>query len=187
MTSQSPLILKFYAPPLVGDDRRTIAAVHRLERALTGLRLEWRVKERRRLAALPNREVWLTEAATHGELPMICNGDERYPVMISGNDQSAYVSPGGRPQFQIHAELPLDAAVVAAAAEMLEGVAESTLAFWGHATPEAAALDIDVLLAAQALRLGSSPLVATTNPKHLSQFIPALPWTDINPGVFRIS
>ncbi|MFY0581285.1 DUF5953 family protein [Cystobacter fuscus] len=142
MTTQSPLILKVYAPPLVGDDRRTIAAVHSLERALTGLRLEWRVNERRRLAALPNRDAWLAEAATHGELPMVCNGDERYPVMISGNDQSAYVSPGGRPQFQIHAELPLDAAVVAAAAEMLEGVAEGTLAFWGHATPDAAALDI---------------------------------------------
>jgi predicted nucleic acid-binding protein len=57
----------------------------------------------------------------------------------------------------------------------------------GRPTAEAAALDIDVLLAAQALRFGTSALVATTNPKHLSQFVPALPWTDINPGIFRIS
>jgi predicted nucleic acid-binding protein len=57
----------------------------------------------------------------------------------------------------------------------------------GRPTADATALDIDVLLAAQALRLGSSALVATTNPKHLSQFVQALPWTDISPGTFRIS
>lgn len=57
----------------------------------------------------------------------------------------------------------------------------------GRPTAEATALDIDVLLAAQALGIGSSPLVATTNPKHLSQFVPALLWTDINPGIFQIS
>jgi predicted nucleic acid-binding protein len=57
----------------------------------------------------------------------------------------------------------------------------------GRPTADAMALDIDVLLAAQALRLGRSPVVATTNPKHLSQFVPALHWTDINPGVFRVS
>lgn len=55
----------------------------------------------------------------------------------------------------------------------------------GRPTAEASALDIDVLLAAQALRFGSSPLVATTNPKHLSQFLQARPWADISPSVFR--
>jgi predicted nucleic acid-binding protein len=56
----------------------------------------------------------------------------------------------------------------------------------GRPTADATALDIDVLLAAQAHRIGNSALVATTNPKHLSQFVPALPWTDINPDIFRI-
>jgi len=142
MTFQNPLIINVYAPALVGDDNRTLAAVHGLERALPGLRLEWRVTERRRLAALPQRDTWLTEEATRGEFPMVCNNDERYPVMISGLQRSAYESPGGRPQFQVHAKLPLDAAVITAAADVLEAVAEGTRAFWGHATPDGASGDI---------------------------------------------
>ena len=54
----------------------------------------------------------------------------------------------------------------------------------GRPTADATALDIDVLLSAQALRCGRSPVVATTNPKHLSQFLPALHWTDISPSTF---
>ncbi|HTA47533.1 MAG TPA: hypothetical protein VK789_34065 [Bryobacteraceae bacterium] len=54
----------------------------------------------------------------------------------------------------------------------------------GRPTADATALDIDVLLAAQALRLGRSPIVATTNPKHLAQFVPAQLWTDIAPSTF---
>jgi hypothetical protein len=142
MTTRNRLVLTIYAPPLVGDDNRTLAAVHGLERALPGLRLEWRVTEKRRLAVLPQRDAWLTEATTRGEFPMVCNGDERYPVMISGMDRFASESPGGRPQLQVQAELPLDAAVIAVAAEMLVRVAEGARAFWGHATPDAAALDI---------------------------------------------
>ena len=56
----------------------------------------------------------------------------------------------------------------------------------GRPTADATALDIDVLLAAQALRVGGTPIVATTNQKHLSQFISALHWTDISPNVFRV-
>ena len=142
MTSRPPLILNVYAPALVGDDNRTLAAVHGLEQALPGLRMEWRVTERRRLAALPQRDAWLSEAATRGEFPLVCNGDENYPVIISGRHRSAYVSPGGRPQLQVHAKLPLDAAVITAAADVLEAVGEGTRAFWGQATPDDAALDI---------------------------------------------
>ncbi|MFL5357325.1 DUF5953 family protein [Archangium sp.] len=142
MTTRNRLVLTVYAPPLASDGNRTLAAVHGLERALPGLRLEWRVTERRRLAALPQRDAWLAEATTRGEFPLVCNGDERYPVMISGHHESAYVSPGGRPQLQVHAKLPLDTAVIAAAGNVLEYVAEGACAFWGHATPDAAALDI---------------------------------------------
>ncbi|RYZ42989.1 MAG: hypothetical protein EOO71_05660 [Myxococcaceae bacterium] len=142
MTTRGPLILNVYAPALVGDDNRTLAAVHGMEKALLGLRLEWRVTERRRLAALPQRDAWLTEEATRGEFPMVCNNDERYPVMISGRHRSAYVSPGGRPQLQVHAKLPLDAAVIAAAVDVLEAVAEGARAFWGQATPDGASGDI---------------------------------------------
>ena len=54
----------------------------------------------------------------------------------------------------------------------------------GRPTADATALDIDVLLVAQALRVVGSPVVATTNPKHLSQFVPALHWTEISPNIF---
>jgi predicted nucleic acid-binding protein len=51
----------------------------------------------------------------------------------------------------------------------------------GRPTAEAAALDIDVLVAAQVLSFADSAdlIVATTNPKHLAQFIPAKNWDEI--------
>jgi predicted nucleic acid-binding protein len=55
----------------------------------------------------------------------------------------------------------------------------------GRPTADATALDIDVLLAAQALRMVGAPIIATTNQKHLAQFISARHWTDISPNVFR--
>ncbi|HVW11848.1 MAG TPA: PIN domain-containing protein [Bryobacteraceae bacterium] len=54
----------------------------------------------------------------------------------------------------------------------------------GRPTADAMALDIDVLLAAQALRMGGAPVIATTNQKHLSQFISARHWSDIEPTTF---
>ena len=54
----------------------------------------------------------------------------------------------------------------------------------GRPTADATALDIDVLLAAQALRIGGAPVIATTNQKHLSQFVSAFHWTDISPKLF---
>jgi predicted nucleic acid-binding protein len=56
----------------------------------------------------------------------------------------------------------------------------------GRPTADAMALDIDVLLAAQALQMGGTPIIATTNQKHLSQFTSARHWTDISPNVFRV-
>jgi predicted nucleic acid-binding protein len=52
----------------------------------------------------------------------------------------------------------------------------------GRPTASPHALDIDVLIAAQALALGASPselVIATTNRKHLSQFVDARDWTEI--------
>jgi predicted nucleic acid-binding protein len=54
----------------------------------------------------------------------------------------------------------------------------------GRPTADAMTLDINVLLAAQTLRVAGSPVVATTNPKHLSQFVPALHWAEISPNIF---
>ena len=54
----------------------------------------------------------------------------------------------------------------------------------GRPTAEPKALDIDVILAAQALSFGpasSDVVVATSNPKHLSQFVTAYNWSEILP------
>lgn len=54
----------------------------------------------------------------------------------------------------------------------------------GKPTAEAKALDIDVLIAAQALsftKIRSSVVIATTNVRHLSQFAEARHWKEIVP------
>jgi hypothetical protein len=142
MTKQPTLILIVYAPALVGDDGRTLAVVHGIERALPGVRLEWKLSTAGRPIALPRRDGWLAEASARGKFPVLCNGDESYPVTVTGWGSFARQSAGGQPQFEVHAELPLDAASIAAAADLLEGVAEGARAFWGRATPDGAALDI---------------------------------------------
>jgi predicted nucleic acid-binding protein len=56
----------------------------------------------------------------------------------------------------------------------------------GLPTSDPKELDVDVILAAQALNLGVPPddlVVATTNVRHLSRFVNARLWTDISPGV----
>jgi hypothetical protein len=113
-----------------------------MELALPGLRLEWEINKEGRPIHLPHREAWLTEAATRGKLPLLCNGDESYPVTLSGMRRFASASAGGQPQLQIHAKLPEDAAVLRAAADVLEAVAEGARAFWGRATPDDASVDI---------------------------------------------
>ena len=131
-----------YAPALVGNDGRTLAIVQGMERALPGLRLGWEVSEDGRLSELPERDTWLVEGAKDGEFPLVCNGDESFPVTIYGLQTSARQAPGRQPLLDVHAKLPLNAAVTTAAAELLERIAESARAFWGRATPDAAALDI---------------------------------------------
>ncbi|MBN8228746.1 hypothetical protein JYK02_14655 [Corallococcus macrosporus] len=142
MTTRSSLILNAYASELVDKDERTIAAVHGLERALPGLRLESGVTEARKIAILPRRDEWLAKATTRREFPLVCNGDERFPVMISGLLTPAAQSPARQPLLDVQAELPLVPAVITVAANVIEAVADGVRAFWGHATPEGAALDI---------------------------------------------
>jgi predicted nucleic acid-binding protein len=54
----------------------------------------------------------------------------------------------------------------------------------GRPTADAKDLDVDVILAAQALSFGPAPsdvVIATSNEKHLSQFITAQNWNEILP------
>nr|WP_128797858.1 DUF5953 family protein [Corallococcus coralloides] len=135
MTTRKRLTLIVYGPALLVDDSRPVAIVNGLEKALPSLRLEWEVGEGGRLIALPRRDEWLLASIEDGGFPLICNGDESYPVTVNGRDRSELFSPGGQAQFEVHAKLPLDAPVIAAAAALLEAVAEGARAFWGHASP----------------------------------------------------
>ncbi|WP_338034363.1 DUF5953 family protein [Hyalangium minutum] len=138
MTQERTLILITYAPALVGKDGRTVDVIHGMEKALPGLRLKWRLSAGGRPIPLPQRDEWLLASIEDGEFPIVCNGDVSYPVTVFGSEKSGLVSPGGQPLFEVHAKMPLDVAVIAATAAVLEAVAEGARAFWGSATPYAA-------------------------------------------------
>ncbi|WP_404363314.1 DUF5953 family protein [Corallococcus coralloides] len=142
MTTQKKLAIIVYAPALVGKDRRTVDSVHGLEKALPDLRLEWRLSKSGRPIALPQRDAWLIESIAEGGFPIVCNGDQRYPVTVWGRGRDGLFSAGGQSQFEVHAKLPLDEPVIASAAAVLEGMAEGARALWGRATPYEAAVDI---------------------------------------------
>ncbi|MCY1047224.1 DUF5953 family protein [Corallococcus sp. bb12-1] len=142
MTTRKRLGIIVYAPALVGNDGRSLAVVHGMERALPGLRLEWKVSEDGQLIALPQRDAWLEEETKEGGFQLVCNGDEGYPVTVYGLQTPGSQAPGGQPLLDVHAKLPLDEAMSAAAPGLLESVAEGALALWGHATPSKAAVEI---------------------------------------------
>ncbi|HLL02456.1 MAG TPA: DUF5953 family protein [Myxococcaceae bacterium] len=139
---ENTLGIKVHAPALVGDDGRPVAVVHAMERALPGLRLEWTVSDDHQLIHLPQRDVWLAQAKRNGGFPLVCNNDEHYPVMISGLALSARSGAGGQALLDVHAKVPLDAGMIAAAAALLEAIAEGARAFWGQATPFEAGVEI---------------------------------------------
>ena len=142
MTKQRTLNLIAYAPALVGKDGRAVDVIHGLEEALPSLRLRWRLSDSGRPIPLPQRDAWLVESIEDGEFPIVCNGDASYPVTVDGRERSGLFSPGGQPQFEVHAKMPLDEPVIASAAAVLEAVAEGARAFWGSSAPDATALDI---------------------------------------------
>ncbi|RKH11450.1 hypothetical protein D7X74_25525 [Corallococcus sp. CA047B] len=142
MTTRSSLVLIVYAPALVGNDGRTLGVVQGLERAFPGVRMEWKLSKEGQPVALPQRDVWLAEAAASGKFPLVCNGDERYPVTLYGLETSAHDASGGQALLDVHAGMPLDTAGIAVAPAVLEGVAEGALSFWGHATPSGVAAEI---------------------------------------------
>ncbi|WP_020473149.1 PIN domain-containing protein [Zavarzinella formosa] len=72
--------------------------------------------------------------------------------------------------------LPLTTAAMRLAAELWAQVRNA-----GLATAHQQALDGDVILAAQALTLGSPLIVATGNLSHISRFVPAGLWQNITP------
>ena len=140
--TQNPLGIIVYAPALVSDDKRPLAIVHGMERAFPGLRLEWTVSDEHQLVSLPQRDSWLFQEMANGGFPLLCNRDESYPVTVFGLETPSLIGPGGQPLFHVHAQLPRDATVIAAAAALLEAIAEGAHALWGEATPFNAGVDI---------------------------------------------
>jgi hypothetical protein len=176
MTTRARLHLHVFAPALTSNDGRPLAAVEGMERALPGLRLAWRLSEAGRPIALPKREAWLAESAAGGEFGLLCNGDESYPVTVSGRRESARSSPGGEPLLLVHAKLPQDEAVVAAAADMLEHVAEGVRARWGVMAPG----PVRLVIAAQ-----TGPKLGRPEGPPLGLPALKLPWNIRSPKVPR--
>lgn len=131
-----------YAPTLIEDDGRPVAVVHGIESALPGIRLEWTVSDDRQMVPLSQRDSWLAQETRDGGFPFICNNDLKYPVMVSGREYLPRSGSDGRPLLEVHAKLPLDAGGIAAAADVLERIAEGARAFWGEAKPEGLAITI---------------------------------------------
>ncbi|WP_414639384.1 DUF5953 family protein [Archangium sp.] len=87
----------------------------------------------------------------NGAFPFLCNDDDNHVVTLTGWESPA--GPCDEPQLEVHARLPVNATVVAAAMGVLEAVAEGACAWWGHMTPLRAAGDI----AEQMAGLGDAP------------------------------
>jgi hypothetical protein len=138
-TEPRTLVLIVYAPALVADDGRPTAVVHAMERALPGLRLEWTISDQGQFLPLPERGAWSIRDGMEGDLPLLCNGDERHLVTLTAYECSASASPGGQAQFEVHAELPMDSVGIAVAVDVLEGLAEGARAFWGRVLPNGVA------------------------------------------------
>jgi hypothetical protein len=142
-TQENELAIIVYAPALVGNDGRPLAVVQGMERALPGLRLEWTISSDGQRVPVPQREAWLARGRPNGRgFPLLRNGDDDFRVTVTGLELPAGSSPGGQAQLDIHAVLPLTGDGIAAAAEVLVTIAEGARAFWGHATPFSAGVDI---------------------------------------------
>jgi uncharacterized protein DUF5953 len=136
------MTLIVYAPALVGADSRPVAVVHGMERAFPGLRLGWRISETGQFIPLPQRDATVAQERPNGGFPLLSNGNESALVTVTGWESPAGISPGGQAQLEVHARLPLTPEAIAAAADVLEAVAEAARAYWGHATPFRASVDI---------------------------------------------
>jgi hypothetical protein len=142
MTAKQKMTLIVYAPPLAGDDSRPAAVVHGMEHAFPGLRLGWRISEQGQFIPLPQRDAAVPQEKPDAGFPLISNDNESALVTVTGWERPAGISSGAQAQLEVHARLPLTLEGIAAAADVLVAVAEAARAYWGHATPSPAGLDI---------------------------------------------
>jgi len=139
---RNEIAISVYAPALVGDETRPLAIAQGMERALPGLRLGWTTSEKEDLIPLPNRDQGIATDKGNGGFFFLCNDDEDRLVTLSGSENPLGLAADGVPHFEVHASLPLDTASISAAADVLAAIGEFALAFWGHATPFNAGVEI---------------------------------------------
>jgi hypothetical protein len=142
MSAPTDLGLAVYAPALVHGDARPLAIIHGMERALPGLRLGWTTSGKEDLIPLPHRDEWVATNSADGGLPFLCNDDDDRLVTLAGSENPNGLAAESPPHFEVRATLLLDAAGLIAAADVLEAIAEGARAFWGHATPLNAGVEI---------------------------------------------
>ncbi|WNG32018.1 hypothetical protein F0U62_42590 [Cystobacter fuscus] len=102
----------------------------------------WTTSEKEDLISLPHRDEWVASNRTDGGFPFLCNDDDAHLVTISGWENPNGLAADGAPHFEVHAQLPCDAAGIAAAADVLAAIGEGARAYWGHATPFKATVEI---------------------------------------------
>ncbi|WNG22446.1 hypothetical protein F0U63_41285 [Cystobacter fuscus] len=102
----------------------------------------WTTSEKEDLISLPHRDEWVASNRADGGFPFLCNDDDARLVSISGWENPNGLAADGAPHLEIHAQLPFDAAGIAAAADVLAAIGEGARAYWGHATPFSATVEI---------------------------------------------
>jgi len=142
MSAPIDLGIAVYGPALLHGDERSLDIIHGMERALPGLRLGWTTSGKEDLIPLPYRDEWVAAKSTDGGFPFLCNDDDDHLVTLAGSENPNGLAAGSPPHFEVRATLLLDASGIIAAVDVLEAVAEGARAFWGHATPFNAAVEI---------------------------------------------
>jgi hypothetical protein len=124
-------------------------------------------------------EVWIRDHARAGTLvvmPAITYYELRREL-VRMNRAAAVAHLDGFARSLAHAEVTT--AVLVRASELWAEARRR-----GRPTADDRALDVDMILAATALELlapGDDVVVATTNARHLGQFVPTATWAEITP------
>jgi len=126
---------------------------------------------------------WLADHLLAGDrvvVPEIIDYELRREL-IRGNYTAAVANLNAFNTAQIDRYLPLTGAQLRLAAQLWADIRNQ-----GLPTADPHALDVDVILAAQAMSLGLPPslyVIATTNIIHLARFVPADLWEKIWPAL----
>jgi predicted nucleic acid-binding protein len=119
---------------------------------------------------------WLADLCTAGRRVIVAEIAD-YEVRRELIRMSGFVALANLDGYGLQLEyLPITTAAMRRAAELWAQARNL-----GVPTAPDPALDGDVIVAAQALTLNVSVIVATGNPGHLSRFVPADLWSNITP------